>query len=155
MKGPSTRIRNILSGLTERTSPRISFRSRKLGHDNDSSIYAANNGQVTKGVKMKKSSFLACSLVLVVGQAASAKPIKTWTSDPTGTVLIISADLDVGEISVKLRANPARLSGHEMERVMQKAVYYSTSECRIKDAGRKRITPNELVGTLECKWTKF
>lgn len=104
---------------------------------------------------MKKLPLLACSLVLIFNQAASAKPIKTWTSDPTGTILIISADLDVGVISIKLRSNPARLSGHEMERVMQKAVYYSTTDCRIKDTGRKKIRPNELVGKLECKWTKF
>lgn len=100
---------------------------------------------------MKMLTLFAAGTLLLLAQTAAGKPVKTLTQDPRGTSFVVAVDWETRLISVRLRANPARLHGNILEESMQLAVGYSSAiGCQILRSGRQVITPNEIIGVLHC-----
>jgi len=97
-------------------------------------------------------SLVVCSQVLLA-QTAFAKPKKFRNWDIMGTTFIVTVDWDTNFVSTRLTRNPARLTGAALEQSMQLAVYYASSvDCKMLETGRKRVSRNEVAGTLHCPW---
>jgi hypothetical protein len=102
---------------------------------------------------MKILILLAAASLCLSAQSASAKPSKTKSWDALGTTFVVLVDWDTNSVSANLQANPARLSGDELEQSMQWAVYYSSAVgCRMRETGRKQAGKNVTVGHLHCPW---
>lgn len=100
---------------------------------------------------MKTLTLFAVGVLFLFAQSAAAKPVKTLTQDPRGTSFIVTVDWETRMISVKLRANPARLHGATLEESMQLAVGYSSAiGCQILPSGRQVLAANKIVGVLYC-----
>lgn len=85
---------------------------------------------------------------------AFAGSVKTRTQDIYGTTFVVAVDWELERVVVKLRANPARLTGAAFEHALQNAVYYSSAvNCRMLDRGRIS-SGREISGSLHCPWFK-
>ena len=102
---------------------------------------------------MKIVSFVVVAALLISAESASAKPLKTRTTDMQGTVFIVTVDWDTKKVSVSLKANPAKLQGDILEQQLQLAVYYGSAvDCSLSKVSRTLVSESEVSGKLDCPW---
>lgn len=102
---------------------------------------------------MKVIALLAATAFSAFCHAATANQIKTKVTDTKGTTFVVLVNWETKVVSARLQANPAGLHGNALWQSMQNAVYYgSAAECSMQETGAKRPSPNEVTGSLRCKW---
>src|SRR5690606_34536463 len=109
-------------------------------------------GPTKKELRMRISRLLFSAVLGVAALPGYAQSVKTRTQDVYGTKFVVVVDWDHELVTVKLRANPAHLSGAAFEHALQNAVYYGSAvNCRLLDHGRV-TSGHEISGSLHCPW---